>query len=188
MSTSIVATVEDTNKLKIQKIFQKAIEGSSSEEICTNGSYRISPRYIYDDGKRVFLGYQGDITFKCEFEDSKKLDNVINKLDRLTVEKDKVKLIINPISWIADNKTIKQVNKELELEALNYATSYKKFLSDVYKTACNIKEISLNSASTPVYPMPMYSMMKESKSQTTQPIKSNQTLKSSASYKFECSE
>lgn len=188
MSTSIIATVEDPNKLKIQRIFQKAIERSESEEICTNGSYRISPRYKYNNRKRIFLGYRGDITFKCDFKDSKKLDNVINKLDKITVEKDKLKLIMNPISWIVEKNKIKQVNKELELEALNYAKSYKNFLSSVYEVSCKIKEVSLNSLSRFPYPVPLNSMMRKSKSQTTQPIKSNHTLRYSASYKFECNE
>lgn len=188
MSTSITAIVEDANKLKIQRIFQKAIESADSEDICTNGSYRISPRYEYKNRTRTFSGYQGRMVFKCDFHDSKKLDNVINKLDRATVEKDKLKLTMNPISWIVEKETIKQVNKELELEALSYAKSYKSFLSDVYEVGCKIKEVSLNSSSRPQYPVPLHGMMRESGSQTTKPIKSDHTLKYSASYKFKCSE
>ncbi|MCW8955076.1 MAG: SIMPL domain-containing protein [Sulfurimonas sp.] len=188
MSTSITAMVEDTNKLKIQKIFKKAIKNTASEGICANGSYRISPMYEYKKSKRIFSGYQGSIIFTCDFTDSKKLDNVIDNLERATVEKDKLKLTINPISWIVEKQALKQVNKELELEALNYAKSYKSFLSDVYEVTCKIKEVLLNPLNSPQYPIALRSMMRESGSQTTQPIKSEHTIKYSASYKFECGE
>ncbi|MEA2099752.1 MAG: SIMPL domain-containing protein [Campylobacterota bacterium] len=82
MSTSIIASMEDESKLTIQKVFTKAIESSKSENICTNGSYRISPQYRYDKQTRVFAGYRGSITFRCEFKDSKKLDRVITKLEK----------------------------------------------------------------------------------------------------------
>lgn len=186
MSTSIMATIDDSVKLNIQRVFNKAIEGSKSEEICTNGSYRISPRYVYNKQKRSFVGYQGNISFKCEFEDSKRLDKVISKLDKISNKIDKLKLTINPISWIVDKKIMKQTSKELELEALHYAKSYKEFLSKEYETECKIKEVSLNSGNSPVYPVARHSMMSEMKSQTTEPIKSNHIIRYGASYKFEC--
>lgn len=188
MSSSIFARIESSDKTEIQKVFQESIEGVKLGEICKNGAYRISPIYRHNKhNKRTFLGYQGNITFKCEFYDVDKFDTVISTLDEISDEKDKLLLTINPISWVVEKKIIQNSNKELELESLHYASSYKKFLSGVYKTACKIKKISLDSLSSPDYPRPMNGvMMRESRSQTTQPIKSNYTLKYRSSYKFEC--
>ncbi len=186
MSMSILASIDDKSQSKIQSVFKRAILGSQSEKICTNGSYRISPRYTYKQQKRTFIGYQGSITFTCEFTDSTKLDRVISKLDSINQEKDKLKLTLNPIKWIVDRNTVKQTNKILELEALNYAKTYNEYLTEVYETTCSIKEVSLNAPSRPNRIVPVYAMARDMKSETTKPIKSNHTLKYSASYKFEC--
>lgn len=186
MSTSIAASVEDKSKAQIQKIFKKAIEESKSENICTNGSYRISPNYRYVEQKRLFLGYRGDIVFECEFEDTKKFDTVISKLDKASNEKDKLKLTINPIQWIVDKKRRKQIKDELELEALYYAKNYKSFLSNVYAKECAIKEVSLNTSQRFVDQERVYMMQSDAKSRTTAPIKKNHTIGYNASYKFEC--
>ena len=186
MSTSITAMVEDESKLEIQKIFEKAIQCSKEQKICTNGSYRISPSYSYVDKKRVFLGYRGSIAFDCKFQDSKKLDSVISKLDSVSGKEDKLKLTINPIRWIVEKKTYEEIDKELELKALYYAKEYKSFLSTIYASECKIKEIFLNSANRFINQERAYHVMGDAKSQTTPPIKSTHIIKYSASYKFEC--
>lgn len=186
MSTSISATVEDKDKLEIQKIFEKAIEESKSQTTCTNGSYRISPNYSYSEQKRVFLGYRGDIQFECKFKDTKNLDFVISKLDSAASQKDKVKLTINPIKWTVDEQTHKEADKELELKALHFAKEYRDFLSGVYLGECKIKEVSLNSTNYFTNQERVYAMAEVAKSQTTPPIKNTHTIKYNASYKFEC--
>lgn len=186
MSTTIVANMIDKDKLSIQRAFKKAINISNKAEICVNGSYGISPEYSYKNQEKTFIGYNGNISFKCEFQNTKKFDAIISKLDRIVRKKDKLKLTINPIQWIIGKQTIEKTNQELELEALNFANSYKKFLANVYTQKCNIKEVSLNQMAYPIYQRTNYKGMAKSSSVTTQPIKSNQNLKYSASYKFEC--
>lgn len=186
MSTTIVANMIAKDKLKIQRAFKKAINISDKAKICTNGSYRISPEYSYKNQDRVFIGYQGNIRFKCEFQDTKRFDTIISKLDRITREKDKLKLTINPIQWIIAKKVIEKTNQELELQALYFAKSYKKFLANVYTQKCKIKEVSLNQMTHPTYQRSNYNSMAKVSSVTTKPIKSNQIIKYSASYKFEC--
>ncbi|MDA7817889.1 SIMPL domain-containing protein [Sulfurimonas sp.] len=186
MSTSIVANIYDADKINIQDIFHEAIEGSKREGICTNGSYRISPRYVYNKQVRTFVGYQGNITFTCEFEDSEKLDNVISHLNSLNNKQEILKLTINPILWIVQEEVVKEKNKVLELQALNFSKDYRKFLSDEYESTCKIQEVVLNPQNRPIHPMPRHALMSESKSRTTKPINTNHTLKFSAFYKFEC--
>lgn len=183
MTTSIIANMEDESKSNIQNVFREAIEASKSENICTNGSYTISPKYTYDKQTRTFAGYRGNITFKCKFENTKKLDDVITNLDSITSKKDKLKLTINPIKWIVKKEIVEKTNKELELKALLYAKSYQEFLSGVYNTQCFIKKVSLNPANTLYHPAPM---MRASQTITTAPIKSEHTIRYSASYEFEC--
>lgn len=178
--------MEDVSKLEIQMAFKDAIQVSKSEKICTNGSYRISPRYTYNKQKRSFAGYQGDITFKCEFKDAKKLDSVISGLDKISSKKDKFKLTVNPINWELEKQNILHVKKELELEALLFANRYREFLNDIYKTTCKVKDVFLNPTSRDIIPSPKFALMRESQSQTTAPIMSQHTIKYSASYSFEC--
>lgn len=186
MGTSIVLNMIDKDKLIIQKAFKEAIDISNKAQICTNGSYRISPKYRYKDQDRVFVGYQGNLTFKCEFQDTIVFDKINSKLDEITIKKDALKLTINPIQWVIHKKVIEQTNEELELQALHFAKSYTKFLASVYAQQCKIKEVSLNQITRPIYQRSNYKSMAESASITTEPIKSNQTIKYSASYKFEC--
>mgnify|MGYP002712041159 CR=1 FL=1 len=186
MSTSIRAVFEDKNKLEIQNVFEKAIKETKNENICTNGSYRISPNYDYIDKKRVFSGYRGEILFECKFQDSKKLDLVISKLDEADDKRGRLKLTLNPIRWIVDEKVQMQADKELELKALYYAKEYRTFLSGVYASKCKIKEVLLNNANIFTNNQREYATTADIRSKTTAPIKSTHIIKYSASYKFEC--
>jgi len=193
MSSSITASMQDIDKIKIQKLFKEAIEISTNKNICTNGSYIISPEYKYirlKDGltNKTFNGYTGNIRFDCKFKDTKKIDNIISKMDNISSQKDKLKLTLNPIVWILEENISKEESNKLELKALRYANDYSKYLSDGYSKKCTIKKIDLHGTPNISRPRPLYgaeiSMARESIS--TKPINSELTLKYNASYLFSC--
>ena len=170
---------EDKSRLNIQKMFQKAIKTSKNEEICTNGSYTISPKYKDD----IFKGYTGRIGFDCKFKEIKKFDNIISKIDN--INKDKLKTTLYPLRWILDDNVSNNEIKKLELEALRYASSYAIYLSSVYSKECSVKRVDLHNALRPSPIFRSESMALKS-SVSSEPINSDITLSYSASYLFNC--
>ena len=192
MSSTITAIIKDKDKLKIQELFKEVIKISSDEKICTDGSYSISPHYKYirkKDGlsENIFDGYTGRINFECKFKDTKKIDNIISKMDKVSSKKDKLKLTLNPISWILEEEISKKEIDKLELEALNYTKSYTRYLSDIYSKKCAVKRVDLyNSSNIRLRSMPREDMAMMKNSITTEPINKDLTLKYSAAYLFSC--
>lgn len=48
---------------------------------CRGGSYRISPQYSWSNNRQKFIGYQGSVSFACEFDNVEAFNALSKELD-----------------------------------------------------------------------------------------------------------
>lgn len=167
----------------IQKTFNEIVEDIKKEQICKGGQYSISPHYNWDKNKRVFDGYDGRVSFKCQFKASDEFNKILKNIDNKAIE-----FSLSPIQWKIEDKEQTILERSVEKQALHYVKDEAKFLSHELNASCKITNISFNK-SNQFNPQPMAyaeQNLMMSKSITTSPIKENLKITQKVAYKFSC--
>jgi hypothetical protein len=162
---------------EIEANFAKNSKKISSFSICKGGSYHINPRYKWDKSEKVFLGYEGQISYECVFDDMKKYTKIIDSI----AQKDQ-KLSLGGIYWILSDKQKEQMELKLELESLNFSKEYSAFLSINLKKECKLSKIELSSSNNS---HESYARLRAS-SEIVSPIKESKYMSKTSSYEFVC--
>lgn len=180
LKTSFRINMQLKSENRIESTFKRAIKLSNRSDICTGGSYTVSPHYKYENSKRIKDGYRGNISFDCTFQDKENYEKLIDKIKKLK----NIQLSQNRINIVAVDKS-----KELEQISFEYASNYIHELHN-YFVNCKVELINVLSyhqpASRPYYLRANKSIQEESDTTVTSPIKKGLTQSLNVEYKFNC--
>lgn len=179
LSSQFTLSQQSNTHQKIEANFAKNNQMIRSTDICKGGSFQINPRYRWDKSEKIFLGYEGYITYKCEFED-------IQKYHALTsgIILDGQKISLGKIEWIIDDETKTTLQKKLQSKALKFSISYAAFLSKELQKTCTAIRIDFEK-DREYQPMPVARTM-ALEAKEIAPIKEEKSLFQTAIYEFEC--
>jgi predicted secreted protein len=148
-----------------------------------NGNFNLTPRYSYQNNKKIFSEYFGNLSYIITSKDPIFMNEFINDLvelkDKIAV--DSLKLNINNTSWKISQSKYDSSLDSLRLEAINWINSYSTQLSH----SCKVKKIIINTSGNnfqynSVNTMAVRDMAKIS------PAKSLKSLSINPNYTLEC--
>lgn len=156
---------------------------------CRGGSYRISPQYSWKDNRQQFIGYQGNLSFSCEFDDVDTFNALSKELDTTVKAFDEVKRRQGTLNWIVSDRLSVETRGMLERMLIRRLERKGAHLSDAMGRECSLKTINFHTTDRPVLMRKM--MMSEGVAQADsvpveQPIQNDATLKLSAGAAYEC--
>ena len=162
---------------EIENLFHKAILLTNKSGICTGGKYRIFPDYQYVENRKIEIGYNSNINFHCEFDDTKKYEKVLNNIKKLNL-----KLTQNAISYKISDIQQENEKSKLEFQSFEYAKQYTKELNKIFHS-CSVKSINLNSYNTPIA---YKNLLRQESTTVTSPIEEEVVISLNVSYVFNC--
>ena len=155
---------------------------------CRGGSYRISPQYSWSNNRQKFMGYQGNVSFTCEFEDVGRFNALSSELDLTAKAFENVKRRQGTLNWIVSDALSIKMREALELRLIRRLERKGEHLSDAMRKSCALKSIDFRTANRPV-PLPgvmAEGMAKAASVPIEQPIQSDETLTVGAKASYEC--
>lgn len=117
------------------------------------GNYNVHPQYKYENNNRYKSDYVGNIHYQITSKDSDKLNSFLVSLYALKND-NRVDISTSSVSWVMSETQKSGKIDALRLEAIIWADSYAKSLSDSLSKKCSVISVSF----TPVnhyYPQPM---------------------------------
>ena len=117
------------------------------------GNYSVHPQYKYENNQRYKSDYMGNMHYQITSKDSDKLNNFLASLYGQKSD-NRVDISTSSVSWIMSESQKSGKIDALRLDAIIWADSYAKSLSDSLSKQCSVTSVSF----TPVnhyYPQPM---------------------------------
>ncbi len=117
------------------------------------GNYSVHPQYKYENNHRYKSDYAGNMHYQISSKDSDKLNNFLVSLYSQKND-NRVDISTSFVSWVMSEAQKSGKIDALRLEAIIWADSYAKSLSDSLSKKCSVISVSF----TPVnhyYPQPM---------------------------------
>lgn len=128
---------------------EKAAVIAKTQSDCTYRSYSVSPRYIYDDKKRVLDSYQGSISFSCSFTDIKTFDSVLNDVNSLAESDKRYELSVGSVYWSVSDEKMTKAKKDIRADVISEVYDMAKTFSSATNKICMANEITFEGASRP---------------------------------------
>jgi len=187
-----IALKADSNE-EITKKFESLLEKASSyKDVCKGGAYSSSPTYSYKDGKTVFEGYSGSMSFECAFSRSENFQPFFNHV--ISELPQEFRVSIGESRWVLSDKNRDQATSTLKIavlkSAMQLAENYEKELDFKRCTVLNvnISESTNEQPYTPVFrSLAMKSnAMDSSPIELQDPIKNEVSISVFANIKLEC--
>ncbi len=155
---------------------------SEAEQYCHGGGYRLSPRYLYKDGKQEFIGYGGNLAITCEFPDiehynvlNKKLDGSMAPLMRKTE---------GALVWSISSSQRARIEQELRGELLQKARNEAMRFAVETTMECEPQKVQFAPTEAPV--MPMMARALESSIPSQSPLRAAEEVSIGASVDYSC--
>lgn len=150
-------------------------------DICSYDSYRISPDYRYNNGKRFDDGFTGYLNSKCTFTDIKPYNKLLNDIDNLP---DSVTPAVSPIIWTVKSDRIGTVRTQLKVDLIKEVYSMIPAYSSVTDRKCSLSSIDYSQGN---YGSPEPVMFRaEAKIDMSAPDKSDKIVSVSADIELIC--
>ncbi len=155
---------------------------------CRGGSYQIAPQYSWSDNRQQFIGYQGSVSFTCEFENVDRFNALSSELDTTAKAFAEMKRRQGTLNWIVSDTLSITTREALERKLIQRLERKGEHLSDAMGKSCTLKTIDFQTSNRPV---PIRQMMAEGMAKSTsvpiqQPIQSDATLTVGAKASYEC--
>ena len=182
MQISFSLNTKASSAEAIRERFHPLITEMQKSNICSGGAYAISPEYKYEKNKaRTLVGFYGNLNYKCDFEETKQLDDVVSLLDA----QKKIELTQSPVRWVVKKEKIQEAQRSLELEALQHPMLYAKSLQEKKIAKCKVSKVSLNKN---IHIPFVGNVTRAMSSSIPEPTKETQEIQISAQYIYECKE
>jgi uncharacterized protein YggE len=154
-------------------------------EYCQGGGYNLSPRYSYKDQKQTFIGYSGNLSFRCEFKTLDDYNDLVAKVDKISASS--VRKSQGALSWVVSEKTQKRVQQALRSELLRTTKEQSNAFSNETGLECAVESINFNGAEQQPRPMMMRAMAMDESVATESPIQKNEASNLNATVSYICS-
>ena len=171
------------NKLTDYSDFIKSFKSQSV--VVKGGNFNTYPNYIYQNNKRIKVGYRGEVRFQIESKDSNKLNNFISQLSAKNSLND-VDMSISSMSWRVTKKDKQQTKEKLRIEAIYWGKKYAKQLSNTLGEVCSVKKINFGNVNDSIPPIVYARTGKNSETSIPTPVKRKQIYNINANFVFEC--
>jgi hypothetical protein len=153
----------------------------NNSEICSFNSYRISPRYTYDNGKRMDDGFEGYLSSPCSFTEIDSYNDLLNDLDSLSAE---LSVSVSPISWTTNPDRMDAMQTQLKMDLIKEIYSILPAYSGATQKQCSLASVDYTGSTGNVYaPVVMRS---EAKINMSAPDRSDKTVSVSANISLLC--
>lgn len=182
---SVVVTAESEKEVNERlKKFNKKIKSYDKVEK-DHGSLNVRPEYRTSKNAPKITGYRGELRYKVSSDKASDINEFINEIIELK-EKRETNVVISNLSWTIKDSAFDIANDILRLEAINWANTYAKNLSEDLKLECKVKNISVNNS----YFRPMakmaYSNAEMSDEKIAVPESNKEDISINPSFVMEC--
>lgn len=189
LSTHITIRIDSDNEQKISSRlanFNEKIKLSKEVEKKL-GSYTVRPNYKYSSNNTPKItGYIGELRYKINAQKAKNINKFVGLVNDLKESRD-TSITVSGLSWKVKRSTYNVALDILRLEAINWAQTYAKNLSEDLNTTCTVKNININSLSQPRYARAQMSMDRMSKvSNVPVPQANYEKISINPTYTLEC--
>jgi hypothetical protein len=177
---------QDAIKEHLNAIVLEIKQFDPKNEWCRGGGYRLTPRYAYQDGKQIFLGYSGTLSFTCEFASIAPYNMVNARIERI---KDKnVRTTQGALEWIVSEQARNTASLELRSSLLQTANRQAKLFSQETQQQCVISSVAFEGTQ-PMRPVLMRANAASMKASVAveEPLQSNETVTLQAVIHYACS-
>ena len=120
---------------------------------CRGGSYRISPRYTWEKGVQHFTGYQGSVSFDCEFLEVGAFNRLLEATEQAVRPWPKAKRHQGAVHWAVSETRSEELTRELETRVIRHAMAKAATLSEATGLECGVANIVFGNV--PAVPVPM---------------------------------
>lgn len=158
-------------------------------EFCQGGGYYLAPRYSYKDQKQIFSGYDGTLSFGCDFKSIEHYNALLEAIHKIKASS----VLINQsaLTWAVSPKVQKSARLAMRASLLRMANEQALFFSKEMKMRCEISAVAFEGSEPP--PVMMKSMLsranaplKEESTPTEAPILRDETLVLDATVNYTC--
>lgn len=147
LSTFVTVTIEDDTERVVSdrlSIFNQKIKSLDKVEKKL-GTFNIRPKYRHSSNTPKIIGYIGELKYKVNSRKAKYMDEFVSEITNLKKNRD-TNVSVNNLSWSVREETYNVTLDLLRLEAINWAESYSKNLSNDINKKCEVKKIDINTA------------------------------------------
>ncbi len=153
LSTYITITVNKEEEIEISPILNKFNKYITSidEVEKIGGNFSISPKYKYNKGNSIIIGYNGSLRYQIYSQNPKTINSFIKKLLNLKDDSD-VSISVASLNWIVSKSKYSQIIDELRLKSIIWSKQYAIKLSHEMSAVCKVKAVNINSTNfIPLY-------------------------------------
>jgi uncharacterized protein YggE len=189
LSTDLIVRIDSDNEKDISNrlaFFNEKIKLNKEVEKKL-GNYTIRPNYKYSSNNTPKItGYIGELRYKINSVKAKSINQFISSVNELKESRD-TSITVSGLSWKVKNSTYNVALDILRLEAINWAQTYAKNLSEDLHKKCTVKHVNINTYNRPRYArteMAYDSMAKNAS--VPVPQANHQKISINPNYKLEC--
>ncbi|XOB65997.1 SIMPL domain-containing protein [Deferribacteres bacterium DY0037] len=187
VSTITVSATSETFATAIAKMEQIASVVKNYSEICTFNSYRVTPKYRYQDSVRHDDGFSGYIYVPCEFNNMKPYNKLLNDINSVAENDNTFDISMSPVNWTVSKSIIDAARQGLKNELITQIGAVATAYSRSTKKNCEPSAITFSGASDNM-PFEMAPVMRSAKASfdTSSPDKKNSETSVSAEFMLIC--
>lgn len=152
-----IGDLTQKDRASITSTLNSIIQEAKKSEICTGGSYSITPIISYKDDKRNTIGQNVNWTLNCKFvDDDLKTYNALLKIINESVEKNP--LLSLPQPEVESQITQPEINAKKEMLFADFLTQIdeiKQNYSKLLNKTCEVKKINAKDSSSVQIPRNM---------------------------------
>jgi hypothetical protein len=180
-----VSKSSETIKKDLNAIVAEVKRRDPKGEQCRGGGYYVSPRYSYKDGKQVFEGYTGSLSFTCTFDAIEPYNKLTAAVDKVSAQG--IRKTQGALNWVVSEKSRTALQETLRGEVIAKAAGEAKRYASLTGGECSVASVNFGGTSYPE-PVLMRSTMAmaEASAPTESPMLSDEEVTVSASVVYKC--
>ena len=185
-----VGKQQDVIKEHLNAIVAEVKHFDPKNEWCRGGGYRLSPRYHYQDGKQIFIGYAGNLSFTCTFPSIVPYNMLSSRIE--SVKDQNVRTTQGALSWIVSESAQNTARLDLRSSLLQVAKNQAQSFSKELQQHCSVSSVAFEGA-TPIRPVMMNALRAKTSAMNEtvaveEPLQNSETLTLEATIHYECTE
>lgn len=166
----------------LNKVAESA-KASNESKNCRGGGIMVHPQYSYDKGQQIFKGYQGSVSYSCEFEAAESANRFVNAIKvpaSVTVSQGPLRPTISDLQRQKAKEVLElQLLKDAKAGALRYATAL--------MGSCSVDLIDFSTVERRE-PMVMKTAVMESSRSVEAPLEHTEHISLNANIQYTCGE
>ena len=157
----------------------------ANPDTCSFDSYMISPKYSYENNKRMLEGYQASLSSPCSFDDIIEFDAVLNAVSSVISKNKAYQISVSPVMWTVSEKLSSQVTDRLKTELLGAVDAKSKLYAETMSRRCSTSVVTYAGASVPPE-MPLARFAAAENFKSTPPDRNSKDISVSADFTLVC--